>query len=366
MSAPFRFQATKVMLTYKSHLDKNKLIEFIKSIVPRVTKFIRAAHETGKSTGVEYDHTHVLIRWDKIFETRNCRYFDYENIHPNWSPVKTETHWRNQINYIAKEDTENSDLLIKMTIVDKVWNAASREEAILANVHKPSDIIGINMLFDAKPASDIVCTIPNRPWQEDILTFVNENKPDRRSVYWIHDPKGGCGKTVLARYMMANKLAYMVKQCGGSTNFATIMTSALESGWNQNCFILDLPRSAEDHKFYGCLEEVCDGVITTTKYKGSTLVFNQPHIFVFANFLPDRSKMSADRWRIHKITDGDWSLDPPLIAKGSPETYPPLSSDNLTGPSSGPLGGGLNIISPPPPDNMTIVPLTDEEIDALI
>ena len=34
-------------------------------------------------------------------------------IHPNWRPMKSATHWRNCVKYIAKQDEENADLLVE-------------------------------------------------------------------------------------------------------------------------------------------------------------------------------------------------------------------------------------------------------------
>lgn len=310
MAAPkqFRFAGVKVMLTYPGHLDKLLLIETVTNASHQPIKFIRCAHETGTSTGVSYEHTHCLVRWVNALTTTDCRRFDVrwtpEVAHPNWSPVRTETHWRNQVAYIAKEDPANADLLVK-SIVPKVWAAETLADALADCVRKPSDAPGVIALFNARPATEVVVDRPDRIWQQRVLDFVEHSKPDRRSVHWYFDPVGGAGKTWLARFMMSTKLAYVVKQCGGSSNFATIMAGAVASGWDQRCFVLDIPRSAQDHKFYGCLEEVLDGMVTATKYQGGTVLFNQPHVLVFANFLPARENMSADRWVIHHIPAAD-------------------------------------------------------------
>lgn len=313
----FRFAGVKMLLTYPGHLNKPWLIDLLTIASNQPIKFIRCAHEIGKTTGVDYDHTHCLIRWVNQLTTTDCRRFDVvldgNTIHPNIAPIRTETHWRNQIAYIAKEDPDNSDLIVR-SCVPKIWGAESLADALADNVKKPADTLGVIALYNARPAAEIQVDTPDRPWQLEVLDFV-QTKPDRRSVHWYYDPKGGAGKTWLARYMMANKLAYMVKQCGGSSNFATIMAGAVASGWDQRCFILDLPRSAEDYKFYGCLEEICDGCVTATKYQGGTILFNQPHVLVFANFLPNRSAMSADRWVVHWLPQIEESIKaPPLQA----------------------------------------------------
>ena len=53
---------------------------------------------------------------------------------------------------------------------------------------------------------------------------------------------------------------------------------------------------------YTCLESMVDGCFTITKYAGKTIIFNIPHIVVFANFLPILKYMSTDRWKIKKLS----------------------------------------------------------------
>lgn len=38
--------------------------------------------------------------------------------------------------------------------------------------------------------------------------------------------------------------------------------------------------------------------MVSTKYESTTFFFNKPIVLVFANFKPDRSKLSSDRWNV--------------------------------------------------------------------
>lgn len=330
----FYFQGQKLLLTYSDvHIDKEALIEMIADRAGFELKFARCAHETGLSTGVPFKHTHVLIDFGKRFQTRDCRRFDWNsgdgNPHPNFRPVKSATHWHNCTQYLGKEDPENQDLLV-VSCVGRVWNSASLQDALLNNCEKPSDALGIAALWGARPAQTPDVATPNRPWQQDVLKLV-QDKPHPRAIHWFYDPVGDTGKTWLSRYLMANKIAYSVKQACGSYHFATILQGAIAAGWDQRCFIFDLPRTCEDLAFYGPLEEVKDGHVTAVKYQGGSLIFNQPHVLVLANFLPKREKLSRDRWRVHEILP-DLTLKPPLGALlGASVGEPtPTESDDLT------------------------------------
>jgi len=56
---------------------------------------------------------------------------------------------------------------------------------------------------------------------------------------------------------------------------------------------------------YGAIEQVKNGLVFSGKYESSMLIFNPPHVVIFANDTPDESMYSNDRWHIHKITDFD-------------------------------------------------------------
>jgi hypothetical protein len=70
-------------------------------------------------------------------------------------------------------------------------------------------------------------------------------------------------------------------------------------------FIVDCPRSQQDYINYGAIEQIKNGLVFSGKYEGAQLVFNCPHIFVFANVPPDESKMSLDRWNVRYIDCND-------------------------------------------------------------
>lgn len=70
---------------------------------------------------------------------------------------------------------------------------------------------------------------------------------------------------------------------------------------NSNTIIIDLSRSMEDHVPYEAIEDIKNGIFFSGKYESKMIVRNNPIVIIFANFEPDTSKLSKDRWVITKI-----------------------------------------------------------------
>lgn len=310
----FRFQNTKALLTYKTHLNKENYIKWFTELVKDEPKFIRLAHEFGshEEEQEKYEHTHVVFKLSKKFESANARIFDYEDIHPHIKLLKNEKAFNDAIQYITKEDDANKDLIVEKEfnhcITEGVWNEPSIHDALLKYVKKPGDVLGILALFNIKKKTIEIDDedIPELTWQREIMKEFEGRAVGgrRRKVTWIYDKVGNAGKTKLARYLMLtepNKW-FMCKDLGTSRDGATVITNALDSGWTGHGMILDLPRQAENHsRMYSYIEEIKDGVVTAQKYQGSTRVFNIPHLIVFSNWMPMLNKLSRDRWDIREL-----------------------------------------------------------------
>ncbi len=65
------------------------------------------------------------------------------------------------------------------------------------------------------------------------------------------------------------------------------------------CF--DLVRSMESYVSYEAIEAVKNGIFYSGKYEGGMCIFNKPHVFIFANFIPEVRKLSVDRWDIREM-----------------------------------------------------------------
>lgn len=132
-------------------------------------------------------------------------------------------------------------------------------------------------------------------WQLDVMDIIKE-KPDDRTIHWFWDPIGCKGKTKLCKYLVVKHDALML------TGKSSDMYHMLVKNPNKRKIILvDIPRSTQDYINYGAIEQIKNGLVFSGKYETCQLVFNCPHVICFSNELPDISKMSHDRWKIHEI-----------------------------------------------------------------
>lgn len=142
-----------------------------------------------------------------------------------------------------------------------------------------------------------------RPWQAKVWAIYNTN-PGDREIYWFYDYAGGTGKTALAKYICMKGNALYVN--GKATDVKCAVAQAKAAGKEVKCVIWGVPRSQEKYVSYAAIEEIKDGIFFSGKYESTQVIINSPHIFVFSNFYPDTTQLSADRWRIYNVaTQGD-------------------------------------------------------------
>lgn len=135
-----------------------------------------------------------------------------------------------------------------------------------------------------------------RPWQQDLLMVV-DGEPDDRQIIWIYDPVGCMGKTTIMRHILTN-VGDAVLLSGKTTD----MAYAYEG---QRICMFDIARSEKefmDH-FYVFAEKLKGGVLFSNKYESGMKTFRPPHVVIFCNFEPDRSKWTEDRLNLWTISE---------------------------------------------------------------
>lgn len=157
-------------------------------------------------------------------------------------------------------------------------------------------------------------------WQKNVLKIMA--KPvDARRVYWFWSEPGRTGKSTMVAYLRAKFKARVFNAAKASDIAAVLATCEPEE---RRVICIDLPRSLPDKKMmaevYNIVEQCKNGTVFSPKYKSVIVDFEGkiPHVFFFANVLPDKGALSEDRWFIGKIVETcpapkDDELDEPVI-----------------------------------------------------
>lgn len=141
-----------------------------------------------------------------------------------------------------------------------------------------------------------------RPWQQ-VLKDTIEEEADPRKILWLWENNGNVGKSWMANYLGAVHGAQILTS-GKKVDMAYIYAQK-----PTNIVIFDLSRTTEQTEerkhildgIYSLAEDLKNGRVVSTKYESKTVFFRPPHVIFFANFEPDRTKWSVDRYAVENI-----------------------------------------------------------------
>lgn len=136
-----------------------------------------------------------------------------------------------------------------------------------------------------------------RPWQEDVERVL-EGSPDPRLVHWFVDRNGSKGKSYYASHCRDQRNAFVITG-GRFQDIYYAFKSKLDGGCG--IIIFDWARGSEESFPYRVVEAFKNGFFLSTKYESEEIIFPTPHVLIFANFAPDETQLSADRWSIKEI-----------------------------------------------------------------
>ncbi len=180
------------------------------------------------------------------------------------------------------------------------WECCKKPKKSVAYCHKkatraPDGSVYTNM----KLPKELMTLDTLRPWQEAVYLLAKAESDDR-TINWYWEEKGNVGKSSFARWMVIKHNAFYI--CGSASDMKCGLASVSEKnfGWFPEVVILDIPRGCNGCSYKG-LEQLKNGIFYSTKYESGMVVFNPPHIIVFANTEPDLERMSADRWNVVEI-----------------------------------------------------------------
>lgn len=136
-------------------------------------------------------------------------------------------------------------------------------------------------------------------WQEIIVKEFRKHQhtPNDRTIYWIYDETGGKGKTAFCKYLVS-QLDFGFLTNAKSADISYYCSTNMKEGY---CF--NLSRSLETNLNYQAIESCKDGLMFSSKYESSSFIMDSPFIVIFANFPPNITMLSIDRWMVMNIEE---------------------------------------------------------------
>lgn len=139
------------------------------------------------------------------------------------------------------------------------------------------------------------------PWQQRIRSM-RLTVPDDTTIYHIHEPTGGVGKSKLTKFM-----TWTYKDCKEIPlgNATQLKTNVIRKGPARMYFI-DIPRTTgtteKEVDLYSAIEAVKNGYVSSGMYgKDEELYMDPPHVVVFSNKPPPIRRLSLHKWKCFTV-----------------------------------------------------------------
>lgn len=162
--------------------------------------------------------------------------------------------------------------------------------------------VDLKLYGNIRPQRTLKFPPMDKPWQKDILREI-EREPDDRTIWWYWSLAGKIGKTTFCKYLTHEHGAIPLSGKGADVRNG-VCTHLKINGSTPDLCVFPIPRSHDSsYLSYEAIENIKDMYFYSGKYEGGAVCGPCPHLFVFANFKPDTSKMSADRWKIVNIDE---------------------------------------------------------------
>ena len=127
------------------------------------------------------------------------------------------------------------------------------------------------------------------------------NQNDRQVM--VIQGNGNDGKTWFAKYMEATHQADVCPVTDGDpSNYIEYCQKHPAKG-----YIFDVPKSdtiKEKKNMWRAIEQIKNGLLYDRRYTSTKTWIDPPRIIVFANDVPNREALTADRWQIFAIARG--------------------------------------------------------------
>jgi hypothetical protein len=307
----FRLTCKRIHLTYKSHINLDTLLDYLNTISLNKVVQWSGCQEIGSS---DYAHTHIGIEFHSKPDFKCARIFDFDGVHPHIRKVTSAAHWDNILTYHTKEPvtfkTNRVSQPKKKKTQPKVIKGVSSTGVNFSENPTVTDVLSYNTagealrgINDLKLVGGILAAFEYKerimpvepdnvwwlPWQAELRIELQGESDDRRFI-WYYDKPGDSGKSLFAEHAQAYWSNTLVLTTVNSRDVATILEAVLKKGANIEIIIIDLSRSNKKEinkpALYAALEQLKNGLVTATKYRGGTIVIPRAHIVVFSNTMP--------------------------------------------------------------------------------
>lgn len=154
------------------------------------------------------------------------------------------------------------------------------------------------------------------PWQFKVYealfdVYKNTIKAsDDRAIYWITDFVGNSGKSKFVKHVCFKHNDTCKLPFGSASQ---IRSAAIAAG-PRKIYFIDIPRTLGNddsiESIVSAIEDIKNGFVVSAMYgKFMQLIFEPPHVVVFANTHCPRGLMSSDRWRTYIINPMSHTLE---------------------------------------------------------
>lgn len=253
------------------------------------------------------------LHYQGFFVYKNARTFN--SVREKWAPHHIEKMMgrvSQNIIYCGKEDSrvlgpwrhgnlpENQGKRKELdAFKEAVKDGASMDELLEEHSSVIAKHPGFVSLYRSRHAKRArIETDGLRPWQQWTVDLLG-GTPQERPVYWFYDPVGGHGKTWLSKYLIQENPGQVFYSNGGKS------ADILFGYQGEKIVIFDYTRDYKEFVGYGAMEQLKNGIMYSPKYQSVLKHFDTPHVIIFANFIPDYTKLSRDRWHtIEFLEDG--------------------------------------------------------------
>lgn len=138
-------------------------------------------------------------------------------------------------------------------------------------------------------------------WEREILSQIKE-EPDDRTIHWYWSKNGGIGKTTFCKYLVLKEDFIVLGGKASDCKNGVIEYAKKHQGDCPKRIVINIPRSfCQEYVSYEAFENIKDMIFYSGKYEGGMICDDCPHLYIFANFAPDREKLSEDRWLVTEL-----------------------------------------------------------------